>query len=372
MVRRSRVGRSHGSPGREAGAEFPSAIDCAGGPRGPARNRLRSVHRGRPRSDPVTPPPPCDRSRRGTGRAAAVRLALVLECVVNVSEGRRPEVVAAVSEACGAVLLDVHSDADHNRSVLTLAGAADEVARAASALARAAIGRIDLSEHSGVHPRLGAVDVVPFVPLVSDGPAVSGLEWAAEVARAWGERVAGELDLPVFLYGAADPAGRSLPEVRRTAFRERQPDFGPAAPHPTAGAMAVGARPVLVALNCELAAGAGGPEGDLALARAVAGAVRERDGGLPGVRALGFALASKGRAQVSMNLTDLEATGVEAACEAVRRAAVERGGDVTGVELVGLLPAAELDRCSGEFLTWSGLSPERTIEARVRAAGSST
>jgi glutamate formiminotransferase len=307
--------------------------------------------------------------------------------VVNVSEGRRPQVVAAVAEACGAALLDVHSDPDHNRSVLTLAGSREEVAGAALSLARTAIGRIDLSTHVGVHPRLGAVDVVPFVPIEADdngetaggaGPsrvagerAASALKLAGEAARDWGERVAAELGVPVFLYGAADPAARSLPDVRRTAFRDRQPDFGPGQPHPNAGAIAVGARPVLVAVNCELAVGGGGLEADLALARAVAGVVRERDGGLPGVRALGFALESKGRAQVSMNLTDLSATGVEAACEAVRRAAAEREGDVTAVELVGLLPAAELERCSGDFLAWSGLSSERTIEARLRAAGPS-
>jgi glutamate formiminotransferase len=130
----------------------------------------------------------------------------------------------------------------------------------------------------------------------------------------------------------------------------------------------VGARPVLVAINCELATGGGGLDADLEVARAVAREVRERDGGLPGVRALGFALESKGRAQVSMNLTDLAATGIEAACEAVRRAAAERGGEVAAVELVGLLPAAELERCSGEFLAWTGLSDDRTIEARLRAA----
>jgi glutamate formiminotransferase len=362
----------------------------------------------------------------------------VLECVVNISEGRRQEVVDTVAAACGAALLDVHVDPDHHRSVLTLAGTAHEVAEAALALARAAVGRIDLSAHSGVHPRLGAVDVVPFVPLEGvveleagggagedeieragpvepagqlagrrgewaaggdepelaaeaarrrgeraaggDGPELAaeaarrrgeraaggdGLELAGEVARRWGERAADELGVPVFLYGAADPEGRTLPDVRRTAFRERRPDFGPHVPHPTAGAMAVGARPVLVAVNCELAAGGGGLEADLAVAKAVAGVVRERNGGLPGVRALGFALASKGRAQVSMNLTDLAATGVEAACEAVRRAAAEREGAVMAVELVGLLPAAELERCSGEFLAWSGLSADRTIEARL-------
>jgi len=285
---------------------------------------------------------------------------------MNISEGRRPEAVAALAGTCGSALLDVHVDRDHHRSVLTLAGSADGVSEAAETLARAAVRRIDLSSHTGVHPRLGAVDVVPFVPL---GP--EGLDAAGDLARRWGERMAAELAVPVFLYGAADPAGRSLPDVRRSAFRARQPDFGPAEPHPTAGAVAVGARPVLVAVNLELRAGPGGLQEDLAVARAVARAVRERDGGLAGVRALGFPLESQRRAQVSMNLTDLGATGLEAACEAVRCAAAERGCEVSAVELVGLLPAAELERCSREFLAWTGLSPERTIEARLRAAGSS-
>ena len=274
---------------------------------------------------------------------------------MNISDGRHPDVVQKVAAACGPALLDVHSDADHNRSVLTLAGPADELTTVVLALTAVAVQRIDLRRHVGVHPRIGAVDVVPFVPLGSDGMNV-----AAEAARRFAARAAVTFELPVFLYDAADPKRRSLPELRRSAFRDRQPDFGPAAPHPTAGAIAVGARPILVALNCELRGA------DLAVARAVARAVRERDGGLPGVRALGFAVASRGRAQVSMNLVDLGATGVEAACAGVRRAAAELGTDVTAVELVGLLPAAELERCSGEFLAWSGLSPDRTIEVRLR------
>jgi glutamate formiminotransferase len=295
----------------------------------------------------------------------------VLECVVNISEGRHRDVVDGLAAACRPILLDVHTDADHHRSVLTLAGPPDVVAEAALALARAAVERINMSDHAGVHPRLGAADVVPFVPL-DIGPSAGAtdeatvrtrrLQLAGEVARAWGQRAAEELGVPVFLYGSADPEGRSLPDVRREAFRGRQPDFGPGVPHPTAGAMAVGARPILVALNCELSAG----DESLAVARSVARAVRERDGGLPGVRALGFALASKGGAQVSMNLVDLTATGVETACEAVRREAERHGRSVTAVELVGLLPAAELGRCSREFLDWSRLSPDQTIEARLR------
>lgn len=301
----------------------------------------------------------------GHAEGGGIGSLVVLECVVNVSEGRRPDVVAAVAAAAGPAVLDVHTDPDHNRSVLTLAGSLEGVGEAALALARAALRSLDLSAHSGEHPRLGVVDVVPFVPL-----AAERLERAAEVARGWGERAAAELGVPVFFYGSADPEGRSLPEVRREAFQGRGPDFGPGEPHPTAGAMAVGARTILVALNCELATGTGGGglEADLAVAKAVARKVRERDGGLRGVRALGFGLASKGRAQVSMNLVDLAATGVETACEAVRREAEGLGRSVAAVELVGLLPAAELERCNGEFLAWSGLSSERTIEARLAAA----
>ena len=289
----------------------------------------------------------------------------LMESVPNVSEGRRRDVVdeiaAGVRTTNGVRLLDYSADGAHNRSVFTMAGEAGALERAILGLYERALPQIDLRVHRGEHPRLGAVDVVPFVPLQTET-----LEAAAAVARHWGERVAAELAVPVFLYGAADPAGRSLPDVRRNAFRDRGPDFGPPEPHPTAGAVAVGARPVLVAINCELGTG------DVAVARAVARVVRERDGGLPGVRALGFGLESKGRAQVSMNLTDLQATGVEAACEAVRLAVVERGGDVTAVELVGLLPATELDRCSEEFLTWSGLSPEMTIEARLGRRGTAS
>ena len=291
----------------------------------------------------------------------------MLECVINISEGRRPEVLAAVATACGPALLDVHTDADHNRSVFTLAGrTADEVSEAAIALARATVERVDMSGHSGVHPRIGAVDVVPFVPIEP-----VRMEQAAEAARAWGARVADELGVPIFFYGPADPKGRTLPDIRRTAFRERQPDFGPPEPHPTAGAMAVGARPFLVAINWELAAGGKGLEADVEVARAVAQEVRERDGGLPGVRALGFMLASRGQAQVSMNLVDLAATGLEAACTAVRAEAQQRGVHVAAVELVGLVPGAELRRCSREFLDWAGLGPESTIEARLAASRSS-
>jgi glutamate formiminotransferase len=277
----------------------------------------------------------------------------VLECVVNVSEGRRQEVLDELAAACGRALLDVHSDPDHHRSVFTLAG--PEVEDAASALARVALERIDITTHRGVHPRMGAVDVVPFVSLAGGGRGL-----AAETAQRWARRLAADVGVPAFLYGEADPAGRSLPETRRAAFVSRPPDFGPPVPHPRFGAVAVGARPVLVAVNCEIEGMA------VEDAARVAAAVRERDGGLPGVRALAFPLASRDRVQVSMNLFDLEKTGIEAACQEVRRLS---GGRVVAVELVGLAPAGELDRLSPEFLAWSGIDLTASIEARLTAAG---
>jgi glutamate formiminotransferase len=281
----------------------------------------------------------------------------VLECVPNVSEGSRREVVKRAGAACGECLLDMHADPDHNRSVFTLiADRANEIERCATELAHAVVDQADDSWHDGVHPRLGLLDVVPFVALSETADERAAAAHAAHDVARW---VAGTLDVPTFLYGEADPEGRDLPAVRRDAFVRRGPDFGPGEPHPKLGATAVGARRVLVAVNCEL-------DGDDAdLARRIAHDVRERGGGPPGVRALGFELASRRRAQVSLNLTDLSATGVEAACTEVRRLARDAGADVDRVELVGLLPRAELDRCSDEFRGWSGLTDGQTIEARL-------
>ena len=280
----------------------------------------------------------------------------MLECVPNVSEGRDVDVLDALAAACGASLLDRHVDADHHRSVFTLAGPGSWDALAAVvALAGAAASRLDLGIHSGVHPRLGVLDVVPFVAL--DDPFLAAVDAAYSFA-AW---VNTELAVPVFFYDGCADAYRSLPEVRRGAFTAFGPDLGLAEPHPRLGAVAIGARRPLAAVNCWL------DTGDLALARTVAAAVRERDGGLPGVRALGLELPSRGVAQVSMNLVDLERTGIEEAVTAARRAVEAAGGRVERVEVVGLLPAAELARCRTEFLVWSGLGPDVTIEARLAA-----
>ncbi|MGZ6978106.1 MAG: glutamate formimidoyltransferase [Acidimicrobiia bacterium] len=283
----------------------------------------------------------------------------MLECVVNVSEGRRPDVLDSLSRAGGPELLDVHTDADHHRSVFTLASsepAATEAAARRLAGACADAG-LTLADHDGVHPRLGVIDVVPFVSLEPTQRSVS-----VDAARAFAHWIGAELEIPAFLYDLADPEHRTLPSVRREAFSVRQPDAGPAAPHPSLGATAVGARPVLVAVNLELA------RGDLGLACAVARRIRERDGGLRGVRALGLALPSLSRAQVSMNLVELPATGLETACAVARDHVEELGGLVGRVELVGLVPAAVLDACSAEFLAWSGLSENETIEWRATEA----
>ena len=270
----------------------------------------------------------------------------VLECVVNVSEGRDAAVIEALASSAGRSLLDVHSDPHHNRSVLTLAG--DSVESDARALAAEAVARLDLRRHAGVHPRLGVVDVVPFVPLAGSSLADTlaardrFLEWAGST-----------LALPGFAYGPE----RTLPEVRRRAFASGAsdgglaPDAGPATPHPTAGAVCVGAREVLVAYNVWLADSV-----DVDRARAVAREVRG-----PAVRALGLDVG--GRAQVSMNLLDPMLVGPAGVYDAVA-ALVE----VAGAELVGLSPEAVLDRVPAGRWVELDVEPARTIEYRLRAA----
>jgi glutamate formiminotransferase len=282
----------------------------------------------------------------------------VLESVVNVSEGRDARRLGAIGAAAGPALIDVHSDPDHHRTVFTMVAHEAAMTEAAThRLVDVALEDLDLREHAGVHPRLGVVDVVPFVALPPTPPDV-----AVAAAHAFGAWLARVHDVPVFFYGDAAPSGRTLPAVRRDAFTSAlAPDLGPGAPDPRRGATAVGARPPLVAINVELATD------DLAIATRIARETRERDGGLAGVRALGLPLASRGTVQVSMNLVDLAATGVERACTEVRdRARVWEVG-VARVELVGLLPAAELARCSDEFRAWAALDEQRTIEAHVRA-----
>lgn len=281
----------------------------------------------------------------------------MLETVVNVSEGRATDALGVIGRAAGASLIDVHADADHHRSVFTLAGpGARDACDATRALAAAVAERVSIVGHEGEHPRFGALDVVPFVAL---GGTNIEREQAADEARAFAQWWGDEFAVPVFLYDDADPQHRDLPHARTHGFKSRTPDFGPAEPHPRLGATAVGARRPLVAINCVLVSR------DIADARKIARSMRERDGGMRGVRALGFYLPDQRRAQVSMNLTDIDHTGIQDACLHVRELAQRAGTDVAEVELVGLVPRRELDRCSDDFLVWSGIDASSTIEARI-------
>lgn len=273
----------------------------------------------------------------------------MLECVANISEGQDVALVARLAAEAAGVLLDVHSDPWHNRSVITLGGPDAQVLEAAKALARAVVGTLDLRAHEGAHPRLGVLDVVPFVAL--DGwPVVDAVEDGsrAEQARdhfgAWAARTLG---LPVFAYGP----GRPLPEVRRRAFQSLPPDWGPRRPDPRAGAVATGCRPLMVAYNLWLR------EPDLARARQTASLLRS-----PAVRALAFQLG--GEVQVSFNLLQPQEVG-----PAQVMATVSAALAVARAELVGLVPRLVLERAPEAQWESLGLSPAQTIEARLQAQG---
>ncbi|MEQ1788570.1 MAG: glutamate formiminotransferase [Acidimicrobiales bacterium] len=266
----------------------------------------------------------------------------MLECVVNISEGRDPDRLASLAAAVPADLLDVHTDADHHRTVFTLVGE-----RAPRALASRAIELLDLRPHDGAHPRLGVVDVVPFVPL-----AGSSMEAALAAREEFATWLAAEHGVPVFLYGPERP----LPEVRRRAFRDLSPDMGPNTPHPTAGATCVGARPPLVAYNVWLA------DVTVSEARAIAAAIRR-----PALRALGLAVGDA--VQVSMNLVAPREVGPAEAFDLVAAQLAGTHGAVDRSELVGLLPEAVLQRTPEDRWEALDLSADRTIEARLRALG---
>jgi glutamate formiminotransferase/formiminotetrahydrofolate cyclodeaminase len=297
----------------------------------------------------------------------------IVECVPNFSEGRRPEVieqlVAAVESVDGTAVLDTHVDPDHNRSVITFVGGPDTIVEAAVRVAARAAELIDLRRHAGVHPRVGALDVLPFVP-------VRGvtLEDCIHLAHAAGARIARETGVPVFFYESAArrPDRVNLEDVRRGGFEqlrdeiatnpERAPDEGAARVHETAGACVVGARSLLIAYNVNL------HTTDISVARRVARAVRGRDGGLRFLKALGFELRERGLTQVSMNLVRFEKTELHHAFEAVRREAERYGVRVAGSEIVGLIPQAALDRSADYFLQIENFSPELILENRIASA----
>jgi glutamate formiminotransferase / 5-formyltetrahydrofolate cyclo-ligase len=288
---------------------------------------------------------------------------IVLEAVPNVSEGRDEACIAAFGRALsanGCNVLDVHSDADHNRTVYTLIGGPQEIADALVAGARKVIAHVDMRVHEGAHPCIGAVDVVPIVYLRPEDR-----ELAHDEALGVANRLAGELDLPVFVYGelAASEDRRERAFFReggvsalaeRLADGEIAPDFGPARLHPTAGAVLVSARPPLVAFNVEL------DTGDVEVARQVAAMVRERPTGLPGVRAIGVKLASRGVAQVSTNVEDPFRVPLADVVDAVRAAATPLGAAVSTAELVGLAPAAAVDGFPGD-VELRGFDPSRHL-----------
>ena len=294
----------------------------------------------------------------------------LVECVPNVSDGRRADVVAALVDAVrgvpGVRLLDYSSDPSHNRSVLTMVGEPAPLQAAILALFDVAVTRIDLRHHSGEHPRLGAVDVVPFIP-IADVTMADCVALARDTASA----VAQRFGMPVFLYedAATDPARRNLEDIRRGEFEGLadklaqsawRPDFGPAHPHPSAGASVIGARMPLIAYNVNLATDR------LDVAKKIATAVRHSSGGFRYVKAMGIALEDRGLVQVSMNLTNYEKTPIFRVFEAVKREAARYGVAVLESEIVGLVPVAALVSSAEYFLQIGGFKPDQVLETRLR------
>ena len=294
----------------------------------------------------------------------------IIECVPNFSEGRNAETVGRVVDAIaavpGVVLLGKESDSDHHRSVVTFAGVPEAVEEGAFRGIAAAAKWIDLRRHEGVHPRIGAADVVPFVPVVN-----SSLQECAEVAHRLGERVWSELGIPVYFYEAAarHEERRRLENVRRGGFEKlsewvrtdaaRQPDIGGPELHATAGAVIIGERKFLLAFNINL------DTADVDVAKAIAVKIRASSGGLPHVKAMGVLLASRGLAQVSMNLTDFEVTPLHVVYEAVEREAAARGVKIAGSEIIGLMPAKALAMAAARALRTENFAESQILESRL-------
>lgn len=294
----------------------------------------------------------------------------IVECVPNFSEGRNPATLQALIDAvistAGVVLLDHSMDRDHHRAVLTFCGPPDAIVEAAFRAIRIATDLIDLRTHVGVHPRIGATDVVPFIPIRG-----TTIQDCVQLAKQLGERVGRELEIPVFLYESAAAHAHHAPleAVRRgglegLAFRmtsdpDWTPDFGPPRLHQSAGAIAIGARPPLIAYNVNLRST------DVAAARSIARSVRHSSGGLPHLKAIGVELASRGLVQVAMNLTDYRVTPLLTAFQAVKTEAARRGIEVAGGELIGLVPQAALDQVAAESLSLDRYDSSHVLETRI-------
>src|SRR3954452_24895301 len=295
---------------------------------------------------------------------------MLIECIPNVSEGRRPEIVAAMADAMRRLptvrLLDYSSDASHNRSVFTLVGDAAGVEAAVLALFERALATIDLRTHTGEHPRLGAVDVVPFVPI--EGITMSE---CVALAKRVGAAVAERFQLPVYLYEEAstNPLRKNLEDIRRGEFEGLEakmtsagwaPDFGAAAPHATAGASVVGARMALIAYNINLATDR------LDVAKKIAAGIRHSSGGYRYVKSMGITLEDRGIVQVSMNLTNFEKTPIFRVFETVKREAARYGVAVLESEIVGLVPSAALHAAAEFYLQIEGFKPDQVLEHKLR------
>ncbi len=293
----------------------------------------------------------------------------IIECVPNISEGRNPvsidAIAAAVRAAEGVRLLDVSSDASHNRSVLTFVGDAAGIRAGVRALFGAAVERIDLRSHRGEHPRMGAVDVVPFIPIRG-----SSVEECVDLSRQVGAEIAEKFSIPVYLYedSASAESRRNLAEIRKGQFegfaRKMEdplwaPDFGPEQPHPTAGVTAIGARAFLIAYNVNLATK------DLAIADRIARAIRHLSGGFRYVKAMGVELADRGIVQVSINMTNFRKTPLHRVFECVRSEAERHGVAIVGSEIVGLTPADALYAAAEHYLRLEGFSPEQVLETKL-------
>ena len=295
----------------------------------------------------------------------------LVECIPNFSEGRRPETVRLIADAITAIepacVLDTHIDPDHNRSVITFVAPPEKVVEAAVNAVKRASELIDMRAHQGEHPRLGATDVLPFVPL----GGVS-MDDCVRIAREAGVIIARDLSIPVYYYerAALRPERVNLEDVRRGALEllreqittnpERAPDAGLAQVHESAGAIAVGARPFLIAFNVILRSS------DIAVARQIARTIRARNGGLSFVKALGFRLQTRGLVQVSMNLINYEVTGMTAAYDAVRREADQLAVEIESAEIVGLIPQNALDRNAAYFTKLENFSDSKILEHQIR------